>query len=319
MFGALLLCATAPFAYAVTVERVVAVVGERPIFLSELRQRARPFLMRIYSASTNPGQLAAAESEMFRDLLKRMVDDRLEDQAADKAHLSVAAGKVDDAMSNIAANAKLTVPALIAEAKSQGLSEQDYREEIRRQLLEGQLVQLRVRGRVRPPTDDDARLVYTRWVKDISGDDAPVDISVLALRIGAAATPADIENRGKLAQAIVNRARAGEDFCALIKQYADDEASKKACGSRGPQPVTSIIGPLQDVVRGLQKKGDVSAPTPVGSEALVIVRMNADRHVPTFEEVKPQMMERAYGEALERERRAWLDDLRRGLYVDIRL
>ena len=45
LLGALL--AAPNHAEASIVERVVAVVGERPILLSELRQRARPHLIRI--------------------------------------------------------------------------------------------------------------------------------------------------------------------------------------------------------------------------------------------------------------------------------
>src|SRR5256885_12350140 len=88
--------ALATSADAAIVERVVAVVGERPILLSELRQRARPHLFRIALTMPSPAQQAAAESDMFKELLNRMIDERLEEQAADKAHLSVPPEAVDN-------------------------------------------------------------------------------------------------------------------------------------------------------------------------------------------------------------------------------
>jgi len=69
----------APSAQATIVERVVAVVGERPILLSDLRHRARPFLSRIYATGQSPAQIAANETQMFKELLNRMIDDRLEE------------------------------------------------------------------------------------------------------------------------------------------------------------------------------------------------------------------------------------------------
>src|SRR5215467_564205 len=84
------LLAAAGSADAVIVERVVAIVGDRPIFLSELRHRARPNLLRIVASGQNPGFQAAAETETFKAILNRMIDDRLEEQAADKARISVA-------------------------------------------------------------------------------------------------------------------------------------------------------------------------------------------------------------------------------------
>ena len=68
--GAALLTASAVVtpADASIVERIVAVVGERPILLSELRLRGRPHLWRIAASTQNPTQQAAQESEMFREL-----------------------------------------------------------------------------------------------------------------------------------------------------------------------------------------------------------------------------------------------------------
>ena len=70
-------------ARASIVERVVAVVADRPILLSELRQRARPHVARV--AHLSEAERAAAESEIHRALLDRMIDERLEETAADRA------------------------------------------------------------------------------------------------------------------------------------------------------------------------------------------------------------------------------------------
>src|SRR3954463_16404577 len=156
------------------VERIVAVVGERPILLSELRQRGRPHLWRIAASTQNPTQQAAQESEMFRELLNRLIDERLEDTAADKAHLTVSPEEVDAGIRQGASQKNLKPQDVINEAKKQGLTEQDYRDEIRRQVLEGKLIQLRVRGRVRV-TEQDARAAYVHAQKDFVQQN-PVDL-----------------------------------------------------------------------------------------------------------------------------------------------
>jgi peptidyl-prolyl cis-trans isomerase SurA len=202
--------ASATVARASIVERVVAVVGERPILFSDLTYRARPFLYQIQSSTQNPAQRAAAQSQVFHDLLDRMIDDRLEEQVADRAHLSVTPDEVDTALRTVASRAGIGVADLVAEAERQGLHEQDYRDELRRQLLEGKLIELRVRGRVRV-TDGDARAVYARWSQE-------------------------------------------------------------------------QVAPI-----------------------------------PSYDTVRTEMFERAYGEAMQRQRKLWLGELRRGAYVDVRL
>ncbi len=309
-------CAAAGDARATIVERVVAVVGERPILLSDLRRRARPFLSRIYATAQSPAQIAASETQMFKELLNRMIDDRLEEHAADRARLTVSLDEIDTAIRNIAAQAKLEPKDLLTEAKRQGLTEQDYRDELRRQLLEGKLIQLRVRGRVKV-TDEDGKATYGRWLRE-SG--AQVDVSILALRTSPA--PAVQQARSLLADDIVRRARAGEDFCKLVTEFSDDVETKDGCGSRGLLAMENLVREVQSAVRPLAA-GETTQPihyAPNGQEeAILIVKLNKAPKVPAFEEVKDQMMDRAFAEGVERQRRLWLADLRRGLYVDVRL
>jgi peptidyl-prolyl cis-trans isomerase SurA len=301
---------------AVVIERVVAVVGERPILLSELRQRARPHLHQIIAKNPTAAQQAAAESELFREILNRMIDDRLEEQAADKARLTVTPEDVDNALKNVATANRLSVRDLITQARGMGLTEQDYRDELRRQILEGKLVQLRVRGRVRV-TDQDARAAYGHWVKDMA-QQTPADVRLLALRIQPGASAAQIAQLESQAQQLVMRARAGEDFCKLVAQHSDDPDTRDTCGSRGPLPLKAFIQPIQEAV-SVMKEGEVANPIRYGTEAVLVVQLHKAKAMPTFEEVKPQMYERSYAEAMDRARRQWLLELRRGVYIDVRM
>lgn len=309
-----------PDADAAIVERVVAVVGERPILLSELRLRARPHLFRIQLSTPDPSQQAAAESGMFRDLLNRMIDERLEETAADKAHLTVTPEEVDNGIRQVATQAKLSPKELVAEAKRQGLTEQDYRDEIRRQVLEGKLIQLRVRGRVRV-TDQDARAAYAHLVKQIQSE-SPVDIKILALALSPGSTQQQVDTQRVVAQELANRARTGEDFCQLVLQFSMDPTTKNTCGSRGPIPIGQLNGDLQTAARTL-KAGEISDAIyfrdPMGNQAILVVQGGVQPKVPPFEEVREQMMERAFVEATDRQRKLWLQELRRGVYIDIRL
>jgi peptidyl-prolyl cis-trans isomerase SurA len=303
-------------ARAVIVERVVAVVGERPILLSELQRREHPFLFRILASATNTAQIAAAKSEMEKELLNRMIDDRLEESAGDKAHLSVSAEEVDNALRNIAQSAHLTIQQLVEEASRQGLTEMDYREELRRQVLEGKLIQLRVRGRVRV-TDQDAHAAYQRYLVELEKQH-PIDLRILAKRIPPGSSADQVQQLTHMANWIVNEARKpGADFCALVEKYSDDVQTKKTCGSRGPQPIGALVPELQAAIAGL-KAGDVTEPIPGGTDAVLIAQLGPDR-MPTFDEVKEEMWNRAYGEAMEHQRKLWLDELRHGVYVDPRL
>lgn len=308
-------------ANAAIVERVVAVVGERPILLSELRQRARPHLYRIAQQTPNPTQQAAAESEMFRELLTRMIDERLEEQAADKAHLTVTPDEVDNGLRTVATQNHLEPKQLIVEAKRQGLTEQDYRDEVRRQVLEGKLIQLRVRARVRV-TEQDAHSAYVKYVQE-STKQHPVDLKILVLQIPAGSSQQTAEARAALGEEISRKARAGEDFCQLVLAYSDDQRTKATCGSNGPVPLQALLPELQSAATSL-KPGETSSPIlfrdPQGQQAVLITQLSSQPFkIPPFDQVKEQMLEQSYIETTERQRKLWLQELRHGVYVDVRL
>lgn len=201
-------------------DRIVAVVGDKALFLSELRHRARPLLARLEAVAADARAKGAARTEVYREMLERMIDEVVEQREADKLHVSVSADEVDGAIRQVASGIKLTEAELLAEAARQGMPERDYRDEIRRQILEAKLIQLRVRGRVRV-TDVEARATYAEWLKERSGPNAPAEVR--------------------------------------------------------------------------------------------------DTKPPSFESVKEQMKERALLEAIDRERKVWLQDLRKTLYIEVML
>jgi peptidyl-prolyl cis-trans isomerase SurA len=304
-------------ANATIVERVVAVVGERPILLSDLHKRARPFLIHILATTPNPTQQAAQETDMYRELLNRMIDDRLEEQAADKGHILATSDEIDRGIRQKAESLNISVKELLKAAQQQGLTEQEYRDEIRRQVLEGKLIQLRVMARVRV-TDEDARASYAHWRKETQGEQL-VDIRLLPLRIPPNATEADVAAIQAKAQGYATRTRNGESFCSLIEQFSDDQGTKHTCGSRGLQGVSTLLPALANAITTM-KQGETSDAMVLPDEGVVIVaQLVKGPHTPTYDEVKDVMKEHAMGEVVERQRKLWLDELRRNVYVDVRL
>lgn len=147
--------AEAPPEKATVIERVVAVVGHEAIFSTELDARMRPFRKQIEAKLPEGAQRAAALQEATRTLLDQWIDERLIALAADRAKISVSREEIDRAMESIASTQKLTVAELLRAASSQGLTEAEYRAELRRQLLEGKVLARAVTKRAKggaPPT-----------------------------------------------------------------------------------------------------------------------------------------------------------------------
>jgi peptidyl-prolyl cis-trans isomerase SurA len=250
-----------------------------------------------------------------------MIDERLEEADAEKRRITVSSEEVDGAIRHVAASAQMTPADILAEVRLQGMSEQDYRDEMRRQVLEGKLIQLRVRGRVRV-TEQDARAAYQRAVQETQ-QQSPVDFRAIVLPILPGSSAESGAARMALATELSRRGRAGEDFCDLVFNYSQDP-TKDTCGTRGPVAFSALFPALQETVRSL-KEGEVSSPIRFqdygGNQAILVVQLvqAPSTAVPPFDQVREQMMDRAFLEATSRQRVLWLEELRRGVYIDIRL
>jgi hypothetical protein len=58
----------------------------------------------------------------------------------------------------------------------------------------------------------------------------------------------------------------------------------------------------------------------MGNSAVLVVQLASQQpEIPPYDVVKDQMMERSFVDATERQRKLWLSELRRGIYIDVRL
>jgi len=319
-----LVLSIAPPAQGTVAERVVAVVGEHAILLSDMRLRARPYLLQIHQRAPSGAQLAAAESDLMRQLLQKMVDERVEQQAAEKAHVSVTSDEIDNGLRNVANQQNITIERLMEEAAKTGLSAQEYRDEVRRQILEGKLLQLRVRGRVRV-TEDDIKAMYAKLRQD-ERSRLGYRLSWIVLRVPPDSSGGARADREDLAQRIAATARAGVDnrgnrveFESLVRAFSDDAPSRLASGDLGHHKPGDLAQPIEDEVAKLEL-GGVSAPFKYKGD-LVIIKLTArdSSQLPGLDDVRDELLQRTYAEQMDKARKQWIEEMRHGTYVDVRL
>jgi peptidyl-prolyl cis-trans isomerase SurA len=309
-------------AQATIIERVVAVVGERAVLWTELLRRATAPRLQIRQQTQDANVISAQEQEMYKELLDRMIDDRLEEQQAEKAHMAVTPQEIDRGIANIAAQAQasqgrqVTSDEVLGEMRRRGLAEADFRDEIRRQILEGKLIELRVRPRVRV-TEQDGHASYQHLLQQMKDS---VDLRLLALRVPPGSTNEQVTERMQLAQHLSQLANSGTDFCQLVKQYSENVPTRDSCGSQGPKRVTELLQPIQEAVHKLPA-GAASEPLPIqmGAEQVILIASWVPAKAPPYDTVKNEMMQQALVEGLDRERKRWLQELRHSVYIDVRL
>ena len=131
--------------------------------------------------------------------------DRLEEHAASLAHITVTAAEIDAGLRRFARERLLTTNQLLAETDLQGRTEHDLRDEIRQQILDRKLVDLRVHRRVHV-TSQETRAAYAQSVSELSAQ-APVDLRIIVFQIPPDATPEKKQSIEARARRVALRAK----------------------------------------------------------------------------------------------------------------
>jgi peptidyl-prolyl cis-trans isomerase SurA len=299
-------------AEAAVVERIVAIVGERAILLSDVRERARPFLLRAYDSVPQGPQRDAAISQIYRAVLGRMVEEELEDRAAEKAGIVVTPQEIDSALDRVASQNNISKGTVLAEAKRSGLTEAQYRDELRRQVLQAKLVNVRLQGRIRV-TETDLRSAYHRLVVE---ERQRLQQRLQKLVLDAGRTPEEQRAAHALATELVRRAREGEDFRELVRKYSLVPLDRSVGVTRAPAQEPEAIR-RASLSLGV---GEVSPPLATGGQ-LVIVQVveREESSLPLYEQARPALHERVYMEKMTTAREHWIESLKRRTHVDVRL
>jgi peptidyl-prolyl cis-trans isomerase SurA len=295
---------------ATVVERIVAVVGDRPILMSDLRARARPYLARIQQELPTESHRAAAVTQLHKQLIQQLVDEELIARAARRAKIVISEEDIASALERVAKQNNITLARLLEEATSSGMTELQYREELRRQILEARMLNLRVQGRVRV-RDEDLRAMYLSLVLE--------ERKKLGFEAAWIVLDGRSEGAVERAEVVSSRARSGESFASLASQYSIDTGSKQRGGALG-QLAPGKLPPQLDRIAQRLEVGEVSSPIRLG-DRLVILRLlsREESQLPTFDEARGELGERVYGEKMAKARRRWLEGLRGQTHVEVRL
>lgn len=231
------------------IDRILAVVDEDVVMLSELRIEASKLTSRLRQQGVNPmPSTAAIQKEAFDKLVLNKL------QLAEAARLGIEADEetVNRAIAAIATNNQLTVPELQAALEAEGLDFETFRESMRDEIVVRRLRNREVTNRIQVTKSEiDSYL-------ERSGASSRSAVRLNYILISAPEDADGREEARRRATDVVARLRAGESFAALAQQYSND-ASGLQGGDLGWLETNAIPPLFQSYVASMQP-GDVEGP-----------------------------------------------------------
>ncbi len=296
-------------AHADVIERVVAVVNDDAIFLSDLRRRAAPFLPRVMNAPSEMQRMGRL-SQLYQQLLDQLVDETLFQQAARRLQVRVTAEDVDRAIANVQRASGLSEEDFWNAVREQGFTESQYRQDVRRQLVRLKVINQRVRGRVNI-SEHDVQQRYAVVVREARG----------ALRFRAAHVFLPVAEGVSAAEVAAVRARAVEIRTGLTSETFPAAMAQYGGGDLGELRQEDLPEALSAALVAMEP-GQISEPVrgPAGFHILLLeARQAAEHAIPSYEAARTAIHRELLEAAMGRQEQLFLQELRRDAVVQRRM
>jgi peptidyl-prolyl cis-trans isomerase SurA len=248
---ALMVC-TAPLAWAEgrPVDYIVAKVNDDVILASELRS-TYDTLARQYEAQGNP--LPPLEN-IERQLLDRMILNRVQLQRATQAGMDVTEDELDQAMRRLAARNNLSLNAFARALREEGLSYLELRRQVREDLILGRLRSREVESRVVVSERD----VETALSLGLADDNTEYKLSHILISVADDAAPSVRAEALAKARRLREEHAQGTSFreLAIANSAASTAIDGGELGWRKGTELPSIVAPVAPQLQ----TGEVSEP-----------------------------------------------------------
>ncbi len=305
-------------AQAVVVERIAAVVNDDVITLSEVDETVDRLHGSELAAIEDPRQRSAKRDQLRRTVLDQMIDQRVLTQQYEKLDITATDDDVDTMVDAICRQNGSTLDALKAEIARQGLTYQEYREQLRQHILQSKLVEKQIRPHI-SVTEDDIKRLYTRQLGQLATKDV-VELAGVLVLLPRGGGPDAVQMAHKRAAQVRQALLAGKTPEEVERSFSD--GSVKSLGNMGTFTRGELMDQLDEAVFTLEP-GQVTQPVET-SQGLYILKVLArgkqkPEDVVPYEQVRDQLYQRYYNEQVETQLTVFIKNARKDSHVEILL
>lgn len=298
------------------VEEIIARVNNDVITMSDY-QKAQTSLQQEAQQDCQgctPDRINEMVAEERKNLLRDLIDQSLLVQRAKDMDISVETDVVKRLDSVRQQNKLPSMEALQKAVESQGMSWEDYKDQLRNSILQQRVISEEVGSTVRIGSDEVQKYYDAHKNEFVKPEE--VDLSVIFFSTENK-TPQEVAAIRQKAEGVLKRLKSGDDFGELAKRFSEGPTSAQG-GELGSYKRGELTPDLEKLVFGL-KKGDMSDVIPA-SNGIQVIRVNQhfDAGLQPLSKVEQEVENALYQEKIQPAMRKYLAQLRKDSYVVVK-
>jgi peptidyl-prolyl cis-trans isomerase SurA len=292
-------------------DRVVAVVNDEALTLSEIQEEGQPVVRKIFQDFIGSERDRRLE-EAHKHLLDDLIDRRLMYQVAKREGTVPSQAEVDGALDELKRNNNVTDDAQFrAMLRAEGLTLEQIRRSIGERLAIGRLLARQIRSAV--ILNEDEMVSYYQANQEKYKRVPQAEIRHILIAVPRGGDEAAVRARAEEARAKI---LAGADFAQVAGEYLDADAAARAAevmtvhrGDLAPEIEAAAFGlPAGGVSPLIQTEG--------GWQLLKVERVQAESVAP-YVEVRESIRDQLFQDKFEAKRKEWLAGLRSRAFIQV--
>jgi len=297
------------------VDRIVAVVNDEIVTLSELNSAVEPYLKKIDKLSKGENREKVAARTMSA-MLDKLINDILVKQEAKRLGIVVKEEDIAKTVENVILRRKITTEDFKKALAREGSSFPAYKKEVEEHLMKIRLVGASVKSKV-SVTDEEIGDYYRKHREDYEGKEA-VRIKQILIIVPKRS---GMEERLRLKAdvgLIHKRLTGGESFEFLADNYSNGPAAKLG-GDLGFVEKGVMFPAVNEVAFSL-RNGETSGiiESPVGFH-IIKVTDRRGAGIKSLEWVREEIKDKISNVKIEKKFFEWMEELRKKSYIEVRL
>ncbi len=245
---------------------IVAIVNSEPITNNEVRREIQQVLQQLAAQRRPQPDIRV----LAPDVLDNLINIKSQLQLARESGVRVEESAIDQAEQSIAQQNQIDVPELRRRVERDGVPQSQFRGQLRDQILLQRVREREVEGRVRVTEQEvDRYLAEQQTKQDLSA--VQMNLAQILVAVPDTASAEQTQALRKRAERALVRAKAGEDFAGLVREFSDTTDFSNG-GQLGLREASRYPELFVEATRALAV-GDVSEPvrSPAGFHVLKVI------------------------------------------------
>jgi peptidyl-prolyl cis-trans isomerase SurA len=207
--------AASPPARTVLVDRIVAVVNSEVITSREVEERVKAVTRQLRQQGTPLPPADVLEKQM----LERMIIDRLQMQLAKETALRIDDLQVDRTLARIAESNKMSLSDFRRKLETEGIKFDLFREEVRTEITLSRLREREVDSRI--VVSDNEMEFFLGQQEGSKAAASEYNLAHILLRLPEQSSPEQVARQRSRAEEVLKQSREGADFGKLAVSFSD--------------------------------------------------------------------------------------------------